>query len=78
MTHCHGDHTFGLPGLLCLIGQDLAQLQRATTRVAVGGSEGVRASKIERNNYKKSKVIEIYGPSGLRRWLRETMRYSRR
>jgi ribonuclease Z len=49
LTHAHGDHTFGLPGLLCLMGQD-------------------RTSD--------APVVEIYGPEGLRMWLRTAIRYS--
>uniref|UniRef100_A0A7S1BGG3 Metallo-beta-lactamase domain-containing protein n=1 Tax=Corethron hystrix TaxID=216773 RepID=A0A7S1BGG3_9STRA len=49
VTHAHGDHSFGLPGILCLIGQ---------------GRE------------KNSPPIDIYGPEGLRMWLRTSVRYS--
>jgi ribonuclease Z len=49
LTHAHGDHTFGLPGLLCLMGQ---------------------------NRERSSPPVEIYGPEGLRMWLRVAIRYS--
>lgn len=49
ITHAHGDHSFGLPGLLCIMGQDR-----------------------DRN----SPPVEIYGPEGLRMWLRTAIRYS--
>lgn len=51
LTHAHGDHTFGLPGLLCLMGQDY-------------------------NRDGNVPPIEIYGPEGLRMWLRVAIRYS--
>ena len=52
VTHAHGDHSFGLPGLLCLMGTDKSV------------------------NGESSKVIDIYGPEGLRMWLRVAIRYS--
>ena len=49
LTHAHGDHTFGLPGLMCLMGQD---------------------------RDRDSPPLDIYGPEGLRMWLRIAIRYS--
>ncbi|GBG72885.1 hypothetical protein CBR_g12605 [Chara braunii] len=46
ITHMHGDHIFGLPGVICMIGQQ--------------GSPG-------------RPPTQIYGPVGLRAWLRTTL-----
>ena len=44
VTHAHGDHSFGLPGMLCLMGMEREQYEDAP--------------------------VEIYGPEGLRMFLR--------
>jgi len=49
VTHAHGDHCFGLPGLLCLIA---------------------------RGRDRDAPPMEIYGPAGLRAFLRVTLRFS--
>lgn len=50
ITHAHGDHSFGLPGLMCLMGQD--------------------------RDRETAVPVDIYGPEGLRMWLRVAIRYS--
>ena len=49
ITHAHGDHCFGLPGLLCLIA---------------------------RGRDKGAKPLEIYGPEGLRSFVRATLSFT--
>ena len=49
VTHAHGDHSFGLPGLMCLLGE---------------------------SRTRDSPPVDIYGPEGLRMWLRIAIRYS--
>ena len=68
LTHAHGDHSFGLPGLLCLMGQDVAGGNEAGERGPNG--ENVRKTKDSKP------PVEIYGPEGLRLWLRTAIRYS--
>lgn len=50
ITHLHGDHLFGLPGLMCTIGQ---------------------------NNSADKKVIDLYGPIGLKTFVRTSLGLSK-
>ncbi|XP_077600860.1 zinc phosphodiesterase ELAC protein 1-like [Stigmatopora nigra] len=50
ISHLHGDHLFGLPGLLCTISLNFTSDALAD-----------------------DKVVDIFGPSGLRRYLRVTL-----
>jgi ribonuclease Z len=62
ITHAHGDHSFGLPGVLCQIGQstqDERQRERDENRSNPNHVWGVQNS--DSNN-----IIDIYGPEGTR------------
>ncbi|KAL2631563.1 hypothetical protein R1flu_016249 [Riccia fluitans] len=49
VTHMHGDHIYGLPGLLCRLGL---------------------------KEFQNKEPIQIYGPQGLRQWIRATLEAS--
>ena len=63
ITHNHGDHSFGLPGMLCLMGQ-ATQLERS-----------LHSSSSD----ERSEPVEIYGPEGTRDMVRAMIQltYSR-
>ncbi|XP_049797638.1 zinc phosphodiesterase ELAC protein 1-like isoform X3 [Schistocerca nitens] len=52
ITHLHGDHLFGLPGLLCTLSNNMSES-------------------------KSDILLEIFGPHGLRRYVRECLSLSR-
>jgi ribonuclease Z len=58
ITHLHGDHIFGLPGLLCFM-------------------NAAKARCIEQNKSSlRYPVVEIYGPVGLRQYIRTAAQFS--
>ncbi|GAA5942675.1 hypothetical protein JCM3775_003675 [Rhodotorula graminis] len=57
ITHMHGDHINGLPGLLCTISAGEGSVLPGQEDPRLGGSQGIPPT-------------EIYGPSGLRLFLR--------
>ena len=63
ITHLHGDHLYGLQGLLCGMGQ----ARNSVYRAAVDGN-----STRKRSTRKPtvSEKVELYGPVGLRAYLR--------
>ncbi|KAF8564648.1 hypothetical protein P879_09881 [Paragonimus westermani] len=62
ISHLHGDHMYGLPGLLCTIDQkgEVGEIELET-----GTESNTRAS------------VNIYGPQGLRRFIRLALALSR-
>jgi len=55
ITHMHGDHAFGLAGMLCAIGQSRMEL---------------------RDNDGEEIVLDIYGPEGIRNYIRSVIQLS--
>eukprot|EP01102_Stenamoeba_stenopodia_P020707 TRINITY_DN8176_c0_g1_i1.p1 TRINITY_DN8176_c0_g1~~TRINITY_DN8176_c0_g1_i1.p1 ORF type:complete len:409 (-),score=83.75 TRINITY_DN8176_c0_g1_i1:67-1293(-) len=73
VTHLHGDHVFGLPGLMC------------TMTNAVGGGGGKESEAPEADEKLASSTssstsklppIQIYGPAGTRKYIRNSLKSS--
>mmetsp|Transcript_56244 Transcript_56244/g.168406 ORF Transcript_56244/g.168406 Transcript_56244/m.168406 type:complete len:498 (-) Transcript_56244:1320-2813(-) len=62
VTHLHGDHCFGLPGLLCLLSNN--SHPPPASDAGRGGFGGGAAAE---------RVVQIVGPRGLRSMLRSTL-----
>ncbi|KAI8853824.1 beta-lactamase-like protein [Chytridium lagenaria] len=68
LTHLHGDHCFGLPGLLCTVSQTVAQSTRAeSARTENAGKEVEWVDTV---------VLEVYGPVGAREYVRNALKYT--
>jgi hypothetical protein len=65
ITHLHGDHSFGIPGVLCLIGQ---------ATMAEREKEKVTKGRLDRSDPRRlleeDTVLDIYGPEGTRDYIR--------
>ena len=68
ITHLHGDHMFGLPGLLCTLGNGLNP-EKAKVNII----------KAEENLVLFLKDLEIclYGPHGIRKFVQTVLGLSR-
>lgn len=66
ITHLHGDHCFGLPGMLCLLAGSQAET-----------NDENKAKAAAKKPKTEMTVIDIYGPYGLARFLRTSLSLSR-
>jgi ribonuclease Z len=63
ITHLHGDHIYGLPGLICSI---------SAMKKGDNNDENDNNSNDYPNFSKSSKYLEIYGPKNLAKYIRTT------
>eukprot|EP01031_Cornospumella_fuschlensis_P027341 gene27341-33026_t len=59
ISHLHGDHLFGLPGMLCLLGKST-----------------IEERGLQENDSAQLPPIDIYGPEGIRDYIRASMQLS--
>ena len=67
ITHLHGDHSFGLPGVLCLIGQ-ATMTERDKERQERDPKKKEFDPRFEK--LADDFILDIYGPEGTRDYVR--------
>ncbi|XP_019613491.1 PREDICTED: zinc phosphodiesterase ELAC protein 1-like [Branchiostoma belcheri] len=80
ITHLHGDHLFGLQGFLCTLSLNLAeQTSQKTSQQTCQQTCQETSQNPSKTSEKASQTpsVEIYGPLGLRRYLRTCLELSR-
>ena len=65
ITHLHGDHVLGLPGLLCTMGMSGAR----TTNANAAAQDGASAASAP----PPAAALELVGPRGLRNYVRSSL-----
>ena len=70
ITHLHGDHSFGLPGVLCLIGQStMAEREKEKSLKKIDQNINY-LDRFDNSKFDDDFVMDIYGPEGTRDFLR--------
>ncbi|KAJ3099013.1 hypothetical protein HDU96_010849 [Phlyctochytrium bullatum] len=64
LTHLHGDHCYGLPGLLCTASQTVKSVAAGSAAAATDGED---------ETVEERPPIEVYGPRGTRMYLRNAL-----
>jgi len=74
LTHLHGDHVFGLPGLLCTMTNAVGGGNNREEESAAVSEEGSESATTTTSS--KRPPLQIYGPSGTRKYVRNSLKSS--
>jgi ribonuclease Z len=74
ISHLHGDHLFGIPAMLCLLGAaaERKEVERCNREVRSRPFESLHVDDV----CIAWKVVDIFGPEGIRDFIRATMQLS--
>jgi ribonuclease Z len=75
ITHLHGDHCYGLPGLLCSLSMARPRLAPPAVDTAPVGGDDDENDRLE-NFSATHEFLEILGPRGLAEFIRGALRSS--
>jgi len=76
ITHMHGDHIYGLPGLVCTLTGALNPQNHMEMNGKNGGEEEMDEEHVNEKDPETTPCLEIYGPEGLREYLRCALMYT--
>eukprot|EP00833_Pecoramyces_ruminatium_P002275 jgi/Orpsp1_1/1176307/evm.model.c7180000057136.1 len=75
ITHLHGDHIYGLPGLVCTLTGALNPQNHSNETIEKSDGD-IDELKIESKDPETTPCLEIYGPEGLRNYLRSALMFT--